>query len=59
VGGVKIMAMSPLSVEKLKWLLKALSCWRGFGRGENKQYVIQILFYLLIYKKILKKKRII
>jgi len=34
VGGVKIMAMSPLSVEKLKWLLKALSCWRG--RGEEK-----------------------
>jgi len=28
-------------------------------RGENKQYVIKIPSYLLIYKKILKKKRII
>jgi len=28
-------------------------------RGENKQYVIQIFFYFLIYRKILKKKRII
>jgi len=31
----------------------------GVPRGENKQYVIQISFYLLIYKKTLKKKRII
>jgi len=28
-------------------------------RGENKQYVIQIFFYLLIYKKTLKNKGIV
>jgi len=35
--------MSPLSVEKLKSLLKALSCWRG--RGEEIH-----LFFNVFYK---------
>jgi len=37
--------MSSLSVEKLKLLLKALSCWRGRGEEKFKQFSSSIFPY--------------